>query len=76
MVCCVLSSLCIIKIEMFSNAAPVKKYPYRTTPQIREKMENMIKEQIAQGLLEACDNGAWSSVALLSLFHKAFEPPI
>ena len=60
-----LTDMISCKIDTYPDAEPVHKYPYRLAPSQREEMENIVQQQLKQGLIEVTEDGAWASPALL-----------
>ena len=53
------------KIEIKTGAQPVHKYPYRMNPSARKTMDDIVQEQLRQGLIEETFEGEWASPQLL-----------
>ena len=54
------------KMDLKPDYVPVNKLPYRATPEKRRIIDQMIQEQVKEGIIEECtDQGEWSSPIFL-----------
>jgi hypothetical protein len=60
-----LTDLISCNIETKPGTVPQHRYPYRTAPEMREKLQETVEGQVEQGLIEETVDGAWASPALL-----------
>lgn len=61
------------KIELKAGAQPIHRMPHRQSPMMREAMEDIIKEQLDQGIIEPCAGSPWASPAFLVAKGSATE---
>ena len=55
----------IVKMEIDTgNARPVRKRPYRQSPEMQREMERQVQEMVSAGIVEPSDS-PWSSPCLL-----------
>ena len=52
-------------IDIQPGSKPVNKFPYRMNPQARKQMDDIVQEQLRQGLIEETFDGDWASPPLL-----------
>ena len=54
------------KIELKPSYVPVNRLPYRAAPEKRRIIDEMVQQQVEEGILEECtDQGEWSSPIFL-----------
>ena len=59
---------CTVKkhhIELVENAKPVRKLPYRCSPDKRREIDRQCENLVRQGIIRTTDTGDWSSPCLL-----------
>ncbi len=52
-------------IPIRSDARPVTRRPYRSSPEIQAEINRQVDKLVDQDILEPCDQGVWSSPVLL-----------
>lgn len=53
------------RIELKEGAKPIHKMPHRQSPMMREAMNDILQEQMGQGIIERCQGSPWASPAFL-----------
>ena len=53
------------KIETYPGSKPVYRQPYRVSPEKRRQMDEIVEEQLSQGIIERVYDGDYASPALL-----------